>query len=77
MSTADVVIVGGGIGGAALGRALAEAGLGVTVLEATETYPDRVRGESMQPWGVAEARAVGAESVLMDAGAHVAPLWKT
>lgn len=77
MPTADVVIVGGGIGGAALGRALAEAGLGVTVLEATETYRDRVRGESMQAWGVAEARALGAESALMDAGAHVAPLWKT
>src|SRR5439155_23591077 len=43
----DVVVVGGGIGGAALATALARAGLGVTVLEATEEYSDRVRGESM------------------------------
>ena len=29
----------------------------------------------MQPWGVAEARALGVEQVLLDAGAHVAPAW--
>jgi 2-polyprenyl-6-methoxyphenol hydroxylase-like FAD-dependent oxidoreductase len=32
---ADVVVVGGGIGGASLAFALARAGLDVTVLEAT------------------------------------------
>ncbi|HEY2814019.1 MAG TPA: FAD-dependent monooxygenase [Acidimicrobiales bacterium] len=73
---ADVVIVGGGIGGASLAYALAGAGLGVTVLEATEEYEDRVRGESMQVWGVKEARALGVESLLVDAGAHIAPVWK-
>jgi 2-polyprenyl-6-methoxyphenol hydroxylase-like FAD-dependent oxidoreductase len=34
-----------------------------------------VRGESMVPWGVAEAREVGAEQVLLDAGAHIAATW--
>jgi 2-polyprenyl-6-methoxyphenol hydroxylase-like FAD-dependent oxidoreductase len=29
----------------------------------------------MLPWGVAEARALGVEAVLLDAGAHVSPLW--
>ena len=73
---ADVVVVGGGIGGASLAYALARAGLGVTVLEATTEYEDRVRGESMQPWGVKEARDLGVEDVMLEAGAHVSPVWK-
>lgn len=71
----DVVIVGGGIAGGALATALARDGLGVTVLEATEEYEDRVRGESMMPWGVAEARELGIEQAMLDAGAHVASTW--
>jgi 2-polyprenyl-6-methoxyphenol hydroxylase-like FAD-dependent oxidoreductase len=73
---ADVVVVGGGIGGASLAYALARAGLGVTVLEATTEYEDRVRGETMVPWGVKEARDLGVEDALLDAGAHIASLWK-
>lgn len=73
---ADVVIVGGGIGGASLAYALAQGGLGVTVLEASEEFEDRVRGESMQVWGVVEARNLGVEQLMLDAGAHVAPVWK-
>jgi menaquinone-9 beta-reductase len=76
VDVADVVIVGGGIAGASLARALAEAGLGVSVLEASTQFEDRVRGEQMHVWGVLEARELGAEQVLLDAGAHVAPLWK-
>ena len=72
----DVVVVGGGIGGSALAYALATEGLGVAVLEATEQYEDRVRGESLQVWGVAEAQELGVESVLLDAGAHITPTWK-
>src|SRR4051794_41699800 len=72
----DVVIVGGGIGGASLAYALARGGMGVTVLEASEEYEDRVRGESMQLWGVKEARDLGVETVMLDAGAHIAPVWK-
>ncbi|HMG25238.1 MAG TPA: FAD-dependent monooxygenase [Acidimicrobiia bacterium] len=73
---ADVVVVGGGIGGASLACALAREGLGVVVLEATTEYEDRVRGESMQAWGVKEARDLGVEDAMLAAGAHVAPLWK-
>ena len=75
MRTCDVVIVGGGIAGSGLGRALAADGLDVMVLEATTEYPDRVRGESLQLWGVLEARRLEVEQVLLDAGAHVAPIW--
>ena len=72
----DVVVVGGGIAGASLARALAVEGLGVTVLEASVEFPDRVRGESMQLWGLAEARLLGVEDVLMAAGAHITPTWR-
>jgi len=76
MGSNDVVIVGAGIGGSALATALARDGLDVLVLEQSEVYEDRVRGESMMPWGVAEARALGIEQVLLDAGAHIAPTWR-
>ena len=72
----EAVVVGGGIGGASLAFALAHAGVGVTVLEASTEFADRVRGESMQAWGVKEARDLGVEEVLLDAGAHITPLWK-
>jgi menaquinone-9 beta-reductase len=71
----DVVIVGGGIAGSALAYALASAGLGVTVLESSTEYEDRVRGEAMMPWGVKEARDLGVDQILLDAGAHVAAHW--
>ena len=72
----DVVVVGGGIGGASLAFALARAGVDVSVLEASTEFADRVRGESMQTWGVKEARDIGVEQVLLDAGAHITPVWK-
>jgi menaquinone-9 beta-reductase len=75
MDVSDVVIVGGGISGSSLAYALASAGRSVTVLESSVEYEDRVRGETMLPWGVREAQNVGVEQVLLDAGAHVAPTW--
>jgi 2-polyprenyl-6-methoxyphenol hydroxylase-like FAD-dependent oxidoreductase len=72
----DVAVVGGGIAGASLAFALAREGLAVTVLESTLEFSDRVRGESMQVWGVQEARTLGVEAVLRGAGAHTATVWK-
>lgn len=66
--TADVVVVGGGIAGSALVGRLAAAGIDVLALERQEHYRDRVRGECMMPWGVVEARRLGVEQVLLDAG---------
>jgi menaquinone-9 beta-reductase len=71
----DVVIVGGGIAGSSLAFALATQGLSVTVLESSLEFEDRVRGESLMPWGVKEARDLGVEQILLDAGAHVTPTW--
>jgi len=73
---ADVVVVGGGIAGASLAYALASAGKDVAVLEASVEFEDRVRGEQMHAWGVKEARDLGVEQVLLDAGAHVTRVWR-
>jgi 2-polyprenyl-6-methoxyphenol hydroxylase-like FAD-dependent oxidoreductase len=55
----DVIIIGGGLGGAALGKSLAEKGIQVLVLEREATFSDRVRGEYVHPWGVTEVRTLG------------------
>ena len=68
-------MIGGGIAGHRWQEPGPE-GLGVTVLESTVEFPDRVRGESMQAWGVREAHLLGVEDVLMAAGAHVTPTWR-
>jgi 2-polyprenyl-6-methoxyphenol hydroxylase-like FAD-dependent oxidoreductase len=72
----QVVIVGGGIAGGSLAFALASTGHDVTVLEATEHFDDRVRGESIMPWGVREAQQLGVAPILEAAGAHTAGLWR-
>jgi 2-polyprenyl-6-methoxyphenol hydroxylase-like FAD-dependent oxidoreductase len=63
----DVVIVGGGIAGSALALVLARQGLAVTVLEQQIQYRDRLRGEVMSTWGVAEAQQLGIMDALRDA----------
>jgi menaquinone-9 beta-reductase len=67
----DVTIAGGGIAGCALASTLAREGLGVVVLERQEGYADRVRGEGIHPWGVAEAQWLGLYEVLVGSGGHV------
>jgi menaquinone-9 beta-reductase len=66
----DVVIVGAGIAGSALAIALARSGHGVTLLEKSTVHVDRVRGEFIVPWGVAEARGLGILDLLEGAGAN-------
>jgi menaquinone-9 beta-reductase len=68
----EIVVVGGGIGGATIALVLARAGLTVTVLEQQPSYRDRVRGEYMQPWGVAEAQHLGIGEILGQAGGFFA-----
>ena len=71
----DIITVGGGLGGSAIAAAMANSGASVLVLEATSTFQDRVRGESILPWGVAEARELGIYGALVEAGAHELPWW--
>ena len=74
-SDADYVIVGGGIAGLALGSALSGDGHRVVVLEASSQYEDRVRGESLLPWGVVEAAELGVLQPLLDADARITTTW--
>lgn len=69
-TTYDLVIVGGGIAGSAMGTIMAKAGRKVLVLEAQDAYQDRVRGEWIAPWGVVETQRVGLYDTLMAAGGH-------
>jgi len=75
MEQPDVAIVGGGIAGSALALVLARSNVDVdvAVLERETRYPDRVRGEFLAPWGVAEARQLGVLDVLLGAGGRFTP----
>jgi len=73
----DVITVGGGLGGSTLAAELARAGHRVLILERETRFRDRVRGESMLPWGVAVARRLELVDPLLAAGGHQAPLWIT
>jgi 2-polyprenyl-6-methoxyphenol hydroxylase-like FAD-dependent oxidoreductase len=65
----DVVIVGGGIAGAALACVLARRAIDVAVLERDLAPIDRVRGEYAPPWGVIELERLGLLDQLLAAGA--------
>lgn len=66
----DLIIIGGGISGSALAIVMARAGKRVLVLEKSTYFEDRVRGEWIAPWGVAEAKRVGLYDLLRAAGGH-------
>jgi menaquinone-9 beta-reductase len=61
----DLVTVGGGLGASALAISMARQGARVLVLEKEVQFRDRVRGESLAPWGVAEARQLGIADLLL------------
>lgn len=66
----DLVVIGGGIGGSALATTMAKAGKRVLLLEKSETYEDKVRGEWLAPWGVSEVKRLGLYDLLIGAGGH-------
>jgi len=72
----DLIVVGGGLAGASLAKNMAEKGASVLVLERETVFKDRIRGEAMHPWGVAEAQALGIYQALHDTCGHVANRWK-
>jgi 2-polyprenyl-6-methoxyphenol hydroxylase-like FAD-dependent oxidoreductase len=75
MALYDLVTVGGGVAGAALAKAMAERGHRVLVVERETQFKDRVRGEFVFPWGVAEAKELGVYEALMQAGGHHPRYW--
>ena len=66
----DLAIVGGGIAGSSLAKCMAESGARVLLLEAAPQFKDRVRGEVLVSWGAAEAKALGLDDALTQAGAR-------
>jgi menaquinone-9 beta-reductase len=66
----DIIIVGGGVAGSALAIVMAEHGASVLLLEKSPAFQDRGLGEWLAPWGVREARRLGLEALLVDAGAN-------
>jgi 2-polyprenyl-6-methoxyphenol hydroxylase-like FAD-dependent oxidoreductase len=64
----EVVVVGGGIAGSALATVLARDGVDVLVLERQTSFRDKVRGETMLCWGVAEMLRLDLEKPLLEAG---------
>ena len=70
----DIIAVGGGLAGAAFAKAMAQEGKRVLVLEREKQFKDRVRGEFLTPWGVAEARELGIYELIRDSCGIDAPI---
>src|ERR1700730_3708823 len=69
----DIVTVGGGLGASAFAAAMASAGLRVLLLEKELQFKDRVRGEYIVTWGVAEAQELGLKNALLGSCATEIP----
>ena len=70
----DLIAVGGGLGGSAVARVMAAAGARVLILEQEPKFKDRVRGEFLAPWGVAEARQLKIDDLLQSCGCYVSKI---
>ncbi len=75
MSDYDIITIGGGLGGAALARSMAQRGARVLVLERETTFKDRVRGEGVTSWGAGEARELGVYDLMLGSGREL-PIWE-
>jgi 2-polyprenyl-6-methoxyphenol hydroxylase-like FAD-dependent oxidoreductase len=73
ISRFDLVTVGGGLGASALALSMAKHGARVLVLERENQFRDRVRGEALPPWGVAEAKELDIADVLLRTCAKEVP----
>ena len=69
----DIITVGGGLGGSTLAKSMAESGAHVLVVEREGEFGDRIRGEWVAPWGVAEAQQIGVYKTLLERCATETP----
>ena len=70
--TFDLLIIGGGLAGASLGRSIALAGFRVLIVEKEFKFRDRIRGEVLLPWGTVEAKNLGIYDILLETCAQEA-----
>jgi 2-polyprenyl-6-methoxyphenol hydroxylase-like FAD-dependent oxidoreductase len=73
----DIIVVGGGLGGASLAKAMAEHGVRVLVVERESQFKDRVRGDGIFQWGVAELKELGLYQLVLDHCAREVPWFDT
>jgi len=73
-STPDAVIVGGGLAGSGLAITLRRLGMEIALVERTTAFHDRIRGETIHPWGAREIRELGLEEIVIEA-ASALPQW--
>jgi 2-polyprenyl-6-methoxyphenol hydroxylase-like FAD-dependent oxidoreductase len=72
-SSFDIVTVGGGLAASSFAKSMAERGANVLILEQEKYFKDRVRGEFVVTWGVAEARQLGILDLLCQGCANEIP----
>ena len=72
-SSFDIVTVGGGLAASSFAKSMAERGAKVLILEQEKYFKDRVRGEYIVTWGVAEARELGILDLLRQGCASEIP----
>jgi 2-polyprenyl-6-methoxyphenol hydroxylase-like FAD-dependent oxidoreductase len=71
--TYDIITIGGGIAASSLAKAMAERGAKVLMLERETKFKDRVRGEAIVSWGMAEANELGISDLLKETCGHDVP----
>lgn len=77
-SAPDVAIVGGGVAGSALAIVLRRQGIAVHLIERSEAFRDRIRGETIHPWGAGEMRRLDLyDLAIAKAAAQPQYLWQT
>jgi len=69
----DLIVVGGGLAGSSLAIVMAREGAKVLVLEQEVRFRDRVRGEFLASWGLAEVKQLGLFESFLSAGAREVP----
>lgn len=62
-SSTDVVVVGSGVLGSAIGAVLSRDGRQVTIIERDLSEPDRIVGELLQPGGYKALKKLGLEGM--------------
>ena len=72
-ATNDIIVVGGGLAGSTFGKAMAERGARVLILDRETQFRDRVRGENVHPWGITETRRLDIFDLLVSSCGNLVP----